>query len=246
MLFRSVVSSSATPSSSVAVSTAVVASSSVTSSAPSASSFTSASKPAATTAASSTFAQAPPGVAPSETYAVPAATTAPSSPDYVDEGSREVEPDKNEEYDIVYVTETITVNGNAAAETPCPSDAAKAKRQTFEFKPAPQPAAELAVSSPDSSSNNGQAFQVIPEAPAPVEPAPHSLGDPAFTFKNVDSSPISAHTRPIIPTLDGSCGLVSGFRCEYDSILGTIPGCCSKFGKSRPPSPPLSQNNRSG
>lgn len=174
-----------------------------------------------------------------KTKDAPAATTAPSYPGSVNDGSRNLEADNGDnnepvendaDFEIVYVTQTITFNAAPAAKTPCPSDKANAKRQTFQFKPAAD-GSDPAVS--PETSFAGQSFPIIPivpEAPAPVEPAPA----PIFNFKEstLNGNSISAETRPIVPTLDGSCGLVSGFRCEYDSILGTIPGCCSRFGKS--------------
>lgn len=77
---------------------------------------------------------------------------------------------------------------------------------------------------------------IIPVEPeAPVEPLPPAdFPVTRFEFKNAGSNDnsISVETRPVIPTTDGSCGQVAGMRCEYDSILGTIAGCCSRFGKS--------------
>lgn len=78
--------------------------------------------------------------------------------------------------------------------------------------------------------HNDPIIPVIPEAP--VENLPEST-TPKFNFKeSTSSNHISVETRPVIPTTDGSCGQVAGMRCEYDSILGTIAGCCSRFGKS--------------
>lgn len=189
-------------------------------------------------------------VSSSETTGAPAAITAPSYPGSVNDGARNLEPDNGDDeepakndadVETVYVTQTITVNTAAAAETPCPSDHPNAKRQTFQFKPASD-GSYPAVSSADSSAQvPAKSFPVIPEELAPVEPALQSAPLPAFIFKEStgsDAGSISVETRPIIPTRDGSCGMVSGFRCEYDSILGTIPGCCSRFGKSRWPHPP--------
>ena len=77
---------------------------------------------------------------------------------------------------------------------------------------------------------------IIPVEPeAPVENLPEvDFPVTRFEFKNAGSNTnsISVETRPVIPTTDGGCGQVAGMRCEYDSVLGTIAGCCSRFGKS--------------
>ncbi len=99
------------------------------------------------------------------------------------------------------------------------------KRQDFMFVDAPadpQPdPVNLPVHAPEEI-----APQVIP---VPVPPVENNILFPVLDADAANTySGISVYNRPIVPTLDGTCGVIAGYKCEYAG--GLVQGCCSRYG----------------